>query len=455
MKTDVQTQLKDYWQGVYDAAPEIVEAEIRQPRPVPLAPTEGTFRPRPVWVAAVAAIAVLVLVGGTAWLLGGGATTEPADEPELILPLEFPLTELPPFQLEVRYQLDPAVTTGPDVAPEDSEVLMTVSYGGPDLLRIDVNRSVQLFPHESNGEPGPPHEAAGSYVIVNNDTIAEYAAAERWFFLSDRYAYFAPLDQLVWGTWEDICEFGEHEFLPATLVAGRETVRIRCSNARNSYELWVDAETGLMLRIVGGDIIVGNDIPGGLVLLSSGISVIEYEVLSITYEPQFADDLFSLSAPSGVIVEDIRGVDQSVGSEVLPSGSVVPELTGTYLSGGEFSLADLEGGRVALLFWASWCEPCLEAIDAMAVIAQERPDIAFVVVLIDDRVEDAAAVLEERQIHLPVVDPDGLSGDAYSEQWGPGIPSVVLIESDATVAVYHPGFGPLDLYQGIFKEAGW
>jgi thiol-disulfide isomerase/thioredoxin len=449
MKTDVQSQLKDYWQAVYDATPEIEEADVREPRIVPLLPTERTFRLRPVWVAGVAAVAVLVLVGGTAWLFGGGAAMEPADGPELVLPLVFPVSELPPFQLDVRYQLDPAFATGPDGEPEDLEALMTVAHGGPDLLRVDVNRSVQLFFPELNGEPGPPHKAAGSFVVLNHDDAAEYDAADGTFFLVDREAFFNPLDPLIWETWKDICTFGEHEFLEPSPVAGRETVHIGCTNGSDSYELWVDAETGLMLRIVG------KDIPGNLILISSAIQATEYEVLSVAYEPPFAPDTFSLSAPPGATIEDFRDVGDSMATEGLLEGTEVPELAGEFLSGGEFTLADLEGSRVALLFWGSWCEPCLEALDELAAVADELTKIMFVTVLIDDRREDAGAVLAERQIILPTVDLDGPSEALYGDQWGDGIPLLVLVETDGTVAAYHPGFGTLDLLQGIFEDAGW
>ncbi len=64
MKTDVQAQLKDYWQVVYDAAPEIVEADVREPRAIAVVPQERNIRLRPVWVAASAAAFVLVVVGG-------------------------------------------------------------------------------------------------------------------------------------------------------------------------------------------------------------------------------------------------------------------------------------------------------------------------------------------------------------------------------------------------------
>ncbi len=64
MKTDVQTQLKDYWQVVYDAAPEIVEADVREPRAISVVPSEKNTRLRPVWVAGLAAALVLVVIGG-------------------------------------------------------------------------------------------------------------------------------------------------------------------------------------------------------------------------------------------------------------------------------------------------------------------------------------------------------------------------------------------------------
>jgi thiol-disulfide isomerase/thioredoxin len=448
MKTDVRSQLKDYWQVVYDATPDIVEVDLREPRPIALVSSERSLRLRPVWVAVLATVSVLVLVGGTTWLLGGGTSTELATGPEPTLPLDFPVSELPPFQLEVRYQLDPGVATGPDGVPEDLEALMTVSYGGPDLLRVDVNRSVRLFFPESNGEPGPPREAAGSFVVWNHDEKAKYSAADGWFFLY-REAQAPKTRPVMWETWEDFCTFGEHEFLEASPVAGRETIRVRCTSEGHSYELWVDAETGLMLRIVG------QDIPGSLIPISNGVTATEYEVLSVVYEPRFAPDAFSLSAPPGAGVEDFRGVDQPVESEILSEGAAVPKLAGRFLAGGEFTLADLEGSRVVLLFWASWCEPCLDALDELAVVANERPEITFVTVLVQDPPEDALAVMAEGQINLPIVIPDGWSIPPPAEQWVHGVPLLVLVETDGTVTAYQRGFGPLDVLQGILEDAGW
>ena len=450
MSNDLYTQLSEYGSQTREAREPVSATDVadRVDQVQVVAVVQAPNGRRGWHVAVAAAVGTLLMVGGVAWFLGGGATTEPADRPEPMLPFEFPVSELPPFQLEVRYQLDPGVVTGSDGVPEDLEALMTVSYGGPDLLRVDVNRSVRLLFPESNGEPGPPREAAGSFVVWNHDEQAEYSAADGRFFLY-REAQGPKTRPVMWETWEDFCTFGEHEFLEASPVAGRETIRVRCTSGGHSYELWVDAETGLMLRIVG------QDIPGNLIPISNGVTATEYEVLSVVYEPRFAPDAFSLSAPPGAVVEDFRGVDQPVEPEILSEGAAVPKLAGRFLAGGEFTLADLEGSRVALLFWASWCEPCLDALDELAVVANERPEITFVTVLVQDPPEDALAVMAEGQINLPIVIPDGWSEPSYAEQWVHGVPLLVLVETDGTVAAYHPGFSPLDVLQGILEDAGW
>ncbi|MEE8458031.1 MAG: hypothetical protein V3S28_08280, partial [Acidimicrobiia bacterium] len=227
----VDDQLREYARYADEALPWVNPMDVMEAVKI----HGATTQPLPsknrsnVFAIVAAAVGTLLIVGGVAWLLRGGTTTESADGLEVTLPLEFPVVELPPFQLEVRYQLDPSIATGPDGVPEDLEALMTVSYGGPDLLRVDVVRSVQLFWPGLNGDPGPPHNPAGNFVILNHDTKAEYDAEDGAFFLLDRVALFTPLDALMWETWEDLCTYGEHKFLEASPVAGRETVRIRCA----------------------------------------------------------------------------------------------------------------------------------------------------------------------------------------------------------------------------------
>ncbi len=470
MSYDLKDQIREVADFIHESQAPIRGSDIRAGTVGLVSGVDDVSRPlKKVLIVAAAFVLVLIVLGGVAWLAPFGGGTSPVDEPtvttildeptvttildeptvpEATLLLEFPVSELPPFQLEVRYQLDPGVVRGTNEVPEDLEALMIVSYGGPDLLRVDVMRSVQLFFPEPGG-PAPLHEAAGSFAVLNHGERVDYDAADGTFFLLGQRANFNPLYPLMWERWEDICTFGEHEFLETSPVAGRETVHIRCTNGNDSYELWVDAETGLMLRIVG------KDIPGNLILISSDIQATEYEVLSVVYEPPFAPDTFSLSAPQDATVEDFRDVDDSMVTEGLLEGSAVPELAGELLSGGGFTLADLEGNRVALLFWASWCQVCLEALDELAIVADERADIMFVTVVIGDRPEDALIALAEHQIDLPVVIPDGLDGNSFAEQWGPGIPLLVLVETDGTVAGYHLGFGSLDLFHAFLEEANW
>jgi thiol-disulfide isomerase/thioredoxin len=108
-----------------------------------------------------------------------------------------------------------------------------------------------------------------------------------------------------------------------------------------------------------------------------------------------------------------------------------------------------------ILFWGSWCDPCVDALEELEVVASERPDITFITVLIEDQPDDARAVMEQIEVNLAVVDLDGLSDDSYSDQWGSGVPLVVLVEADGTVAAYHLGVGPLDLFHAFIEDADW
>jgi thiol-disulfide isomerase/thioredoxin len=55
-------------------------------------------------------------------------------------------------------------------------------------------------------------------------------------------------------------------------------------------------------------------------------------------------------------------------------GEVAIPLTGTLRGAGELSLDSLQGTPVVVVFWASWCAPCMKEIPHFNALVQEYGD---------------------------------------------------------------------------------
>ncbi len=83
MKSDIELQLRDYWQQVDAEVPDLVPFEVlQQPRVAPLQPTRWRLNWRPVWVTGFAALVVVLALGAVGLVVGsGGDSVPPIDQP--------------------------------------------------------------------------------------------------------------------------------------------------------------------------------------------------------------------------------------------------------------------------------------------------------------------------------------------------------------------------------------
>ncbi|MGH8543581.1 MAG: peroxiredoxin family protein [Gammaproteobacteria bacterium] len=129
-------------------------------------------------------------------------------------------------------------------------------------------------------------------------------------------------------------------------------------------------------------------------------------------------------------------------------------------SGPDFTLPDLETGRVSLKdfrgkllllnFWASWCAPCREEMPAMERLYQRYKDQGFVIlgVNVKDDKKSALSFIRELKITFPIAfDPKGEVGLLYGA-WG--LPTTYLI--DAKGIARARAWGPADWYSSGARE---
>jgi thiol-disulfide isomerase/thioredoxin len=303
-----------------------------------------------------------------------------------------------------------------------------VSWNGSDAWRIDVLGGTQAAQPLVNENV----TSAGSYVIWDGSGLAGYDAASSSFVPQPAHpTWFSPLNLLSFDDpragWSTACAGVE----PARTdeIAGRPVNVLRCTappgfaSAAASYELWVDGDSRLILKLASlkPPIAAPSALPDGPLAWYEGE---QFQAGAITYDPVFAAGTFRVpSAPSASpsVFPPLTG---------LTIGQEVPPLKGVGLDGTPFDLAALRGKPVALYLWADWCVPCGGTpLDALNRIAATDPGLDVVTVGVQVEPSSIRPYVEQHGWTLPVVlpNPELSSKDA----WGiTGVPTLILIDAD-------------------------
>ena len=455
------TQLRVYAEQLDREAPPLEELlpagrPPRAPRPV---------LPQRRWLPAlVAALVVLLVVGGAGVLvrflrpepapIGG----EPAPEPigpygpspafratiERRIPSEAVAAALAAIAEE---QLEPP-PTGPT---PDRVVVLQLSFDGTERWRLE-------FVSDSFPMPSRPWESVGSFWVTDGERgiSVQYWAQPNTF--TDAPELPSPLNLLTWdGTptaqqfWAEQCP--DPEILLDEEVAGRRARHGRCG----VWEVWVDGETGLMLRLRPPP---GLPVPvPGLLGLFPGET---FEVTEVEYQPGFPEGTFQLTAPPGAEPPGAEPAGEEIPQNVtrFVVGEEAPTWTAPLLAGGELDLASLRGKPVALLFWASWCPPCLEDATTAeglkapfapfeAAYREHQEEVNFVSVAYQDDPDDVTRVVEETGHPMPVA---LLAPGEMGEGWVVmGIPTLIFLDEEGRFLGGFVGMLPAaeDLAQAI------
>jgi peroxiredoxin len=240
------------------------------------------------------ALAVVLLAGALAAVLLSRPSQ--ASALDLIRKAQRQAASVPPFEATVRYDLNPDGSKRKTVlTPKGATETWQLSYGGPTRFR-------NFFASQHLQVPGA--RPVGSYDVLNGHRTASYNPKNKTFSTSTLSArdfrYFAPLGDLTWQggypDWEQVCRGPAAQVLPETRVAGRDARHIRCTDVTgNVWQLWIDRETGLVLRLegqTGGEDVFFDSVPdtsqkGG------------YTITRLRYNPTFPPGTFKIAKPRG------------------------------------------------------------------------------------------------------------------------------------------------------------
>jgi thiol-disulfide isomerase/thioredoxin len=141
----------------------------------------------------------------------------------------------------------------------------------------------------------------------------------------------------------------------------------------------------------------------------------------------------------------------------LQPGMPAPDITGTDLEGAGIKLSEHRGKVVLLVFWASWCGPCMARVPAEREIVAKFKDRPFVLVGVngDPKIENARNAVTKHQIPWRSFwnGKDGYDGP-ISLGWNiEGWPTEYLLDGKGVIRHRNPDRSKLDaLIAGLLEE---
>ena len=460
MTVDLLTQLERYGDVIDNAVLTCDVAAIKRGDALRTGRLQPQL-PQPRWrtpaVAGAAFVGVLLL-GVIIWAVGrSSGETGPADQPDPATTVEIPTGARAPVEVDpllgvpfepvipfvATIKVTDEVIEGDDIVIEGP--VFEVTHGGI-VLDNDGNRRLVGIRIT---------EPAGSFVVVTDQGAGTYLA-DRSLFV--RWTE-GPFDagEFAWRWWSEYCSLGSIEVGSDDEVAGRAAARVTCTRASGAVELWVDTETGIVLR-VQGSIAASPLIGQNLGVLANGFSV---TVIDFDVEP--INELFLPVAPSGSstlegggqlrrllarfelsVEEAIENVD---GLRTHPLvGQPAPQLRGPTLDGDQFDLASQRGRTVVVLWWGSWCGPGTARLEVLNAASFVRDDIVFVAVTWSDDPDLARQIASDARITIPIVDTAAIDPDP-SEAWQielRGCPATLHVDGQGTVITMLGPYGTVD-----------
>lgn len=304
--------------------------------------------PRRQWSAPVAvwATGAVLLVLVAAWL--GRAPSALA----IIDQARSAAVSVSPFRALLTVRVDGA-TVGEELSPGS---IM------PDWVYVDElwYRDESAWKRSILEDPLPQlRGGAGSITVWDGTSNATYRSDENTYALGTSADHgMSPLRELspAFSTWPLLTGgslppdqyFAERcRLASAQEVAGRPTRHLSCEEG--AVEVWLDQETGLVLKAIG---------------TQAG-----HEVTSIEYDPAFSPELFVFKPPAGSRSVDEANDDPSTHIG-LAVGEPAPAWEVTLLDGSRLLSEDLAGRPALILLWADWCPSCLEALPTMQRVYQ-------------------------------------------------------------------------------------
>jgi thiol-disulfide isomerase/thioredoxin len=244
--------------------------------------------------------------------------------------------------------------------PTGATANVVISYGGQSQFRSEI---AAIEP------PFPTATGVGSYTVYDGHMVGSFDSKANRFTSFPAPRGYAPLRFFSWQSkypnWERLCRGPESKVLPDTRIAGHAARHIRCGDFHGErWELWIDKQIGLLLKIVGpfgGDDFFGN--------LGAGVTG-GYEVERLRLDPPFPAGTFSVEAP--VSAFDYKGRLRAAAAGVPPVHVVISGRSGRKTYVRELWWRDSQTWRVESRGGTGGIGPVPNSAGSFSVAAQGK-----------------------------------------------------------------------------------
>ena len=139
-------------------------------------------------------------------------------------------------------------------------------------------------------------------------------------------------------------------------------------------------------------------------------------------------------------------------------GQVEPDFVLKSTTGENLRLSEYRGDVVMINFWATWCGPCRQEMPLLDELYGRYHRVGFNLlgVNIDDDTERALRMVEELDLHFPVVfDTRKEVSRLYNVE---AMPATILVDREGNIRHVHHGYKPgyedkyLDQIRALLRE---
>lgn len=128
-----------------------------------------------------------------------------------------------------------------------------------------------------------------------------------------------------------------------------------------------------------------------------------------------------------------------------------PDFTLTGMDGENYTLSDLQGKKVMLNFWATWCPYCVEEMPDLTKLSQDySEDLVVLAINVDESKSKIQGFLDDNpEIDLNILlDPNGKVAGTYGAN---ALPLTIGINSDGSVETGYPGMLNYEQMVGMYE----